>query len=267
LGFGLGALLSLPAQLWVLLVIQHGATHRPDAPWSTPLAAQFWEFMVGIVGRAIGFRGTASLWAFAASLVLVATLIALFLVLLWRLTRRTDAVGGDEEFAFVFGTLCAAVFLYLCMVAAGRANLGAAADQNALGAFLLGQGRFYFFWVTILIPWVVLAILRLARAASRPLQTATVLGLSALLVFVFVVNGRAIFGLARHYQAVAALKLDGLECLKSKILEGPPYLCPGLFPDDLAAALDYAALVGTKFARYLPMSRPSRTRRSGAPTS
>lgn len=256
LGFGLGALISLPAQLWVLLVVQHGATHRPDAPWSTPLAPQFWEFMVGIIGRAIGFGGSASGWTLAASLVLVAVLIGLFLLLLWPLARRADTAGDDAEFAFVFGALSAAVFLFLCMVAAGRASLAAPPESTVLGAFALGQARFYFFWVTILIPWVVLAIMRLVPAASRPWQAGTALGLSVLLLILFVVNGRTIFGLARHYQAMASLKLDGISCLKSKIPDGPPYLCERLFPADLAPALDYAALVGAKFTAYLPAFRP-----------
>ena len=257
LGFGLGAVLSLPAQLWVLLVVQHGHTHRADAPWASPFAPQFWEFIVGIVGRAIGFSGTASGWAFTVSLLVMLALVALLLVLLWRSASRSAPHDDeDDAFAFVYSALGATVLFYLCMVAAGRANLGAPTEQTALGSFALGQGRFYFFWVSLLIPWVLLAIMRLMRGSSPIMQNATALVLGLLLLAMFLVNGAAIFGLAPYYRFTAQLKQEGLECLRSKIPEGPPYLCPSLFPADLSRALDYAALVGAKFTVYLPAFRP-----------
>ena len=253
LGFGLGALLSLPAQLWVLLVVQHGHTHRADAPWTSPFAPQFWEFIVGIVGRAIGFSRTESGWAFAVSLLVMLALVALLLVLLWGAANRSVPHDDeDDAFAFIYSALGATVLFYLCMVAAGRANLGAPTGQTALGSFALGQGRFYFFWVSLLIPWVLLAIMRLMRGSSPIMQNATALVLGLLLLAMFLVNSAAIFGLAPYYRFTAQLKQEGLQCLRSKIPEGPPYLCPSLFPADLSRALDYAALVGAKFTVYLP---------------
>ena len=247
------SVLELPAQLWVLLVVQHGHTHRPDAPWASPFAPQFWEFIVGIVGRAIGFSGTASGWAFAVSLLVMLALVALLLVLLWGAANRSVPHDDeDDAFAFIYSALGATVLFYLCTVAAGRANLGAPTEQTALGSFALGQGRFYFFWVSVLIPWVLLAIMRLMRGSSPIMQNATALVLGLLLLAMFLVNSTAIFGLAPYYRFTAQLKQEGLQCLRSKIPEGPPYLCPRLFPADLSRALDYAALVGAKFTVYLP---------------
>jgi hypothetical protein len=183
--------------------------------------------------------------------------------LLWPLGRQKESAGDDDAFAFVFGTLCAAVFLYLCIVASGRANLAAPPEQAALEMFALGQRRFYFFWVTVLIPWVVLAILRLIPTSSRSWQSPTALGLGALLLVLYVANGKTVFGFARHYKAMAELKLEGLSCLKSTIPQGPPYVCQRLFPSDLAHALDYAAFVGAKFTNYLPALRPDQA--EGAP--
>jgi hypothetical protein len=253
LGFGSGAALSVPAQLWVIIVFQHGHVHRPDTPWSTPLDWEFWAYIVGKIGRSLGFDATASGFAFLISLVIAIVAILLALLFVWELVaQKSDRT--DDQFAFVYCAICLSVFVYLGLVASGRTNLGSGdLERTVLQFFQFGQRRFHYFWVTALIPWIVLAAMHFTkRLYGAEWQTAAAIMASLIVLAIFSVNARTIFGQIQYYRSMAESKEEGIKCLAEKIQSGPPYICETLYPTDIASGLKGAEGAGAKFMTYLP---------------
>lgn len=150
------ALMTLPAQLWVIIVHQKG-THRPDAPMAYPTESDFWMYLLGKIGRSLGLPPTMP----ALSLTIVVLLVASSILLAcWygRAFLQTKLQRlPQHNIGIVLIVLGSAIFAYLLLVAAGRTNLRDPALVEPLAVFAFGYPRFHYFWVTLLWPAVAAA--------------------------------------------------------------------------------------------------------------
>ena len=248
---GLAGFVTSCFQGWVILVAQGGKTHNPDAPWATPFTIDFWMFALGKIGRSLQLPRHPVEVSFVLAVVSVAALIWTA-YLAWR--RTDDARPSDTrelQRASVTLSLIAATVAYLTIVSAGRALFRQGPPSGFLDVFLTGFPRFHFFWVSVLWPWVLAAMLaevgrRVSRSSIRLVGSAT-----ASLVFVWV----AFSGGLNHHASIQAtsLKLQtGMECLQESLLTSETIKCRDLYPGDITVGYDYAVVTGASFVRNAP---------------
>lgn len=260
-----GMATSLP-QLWVIVIFQKG-THRADAPMAWPTDADFWFYLLGKIGRSLMLpMANARL-----SLLIVAVACAALLAALgWSLhaARRGGAAAGPATGASIGGpstaiaarafvilfALCAAIGVYLALVAAGRTNLRPE-SMGLLETFSFAAHRFHFFWVTLLWPWLfavgLLALHRLRPALARPLGVA-----AAIMTMLFCLSAGA-FAHRAFYASAADLRITGIKCIRERMEQGKPIACDSLLPTDLTDALQYATHIDASFARTLDFTEVS----------
>lgn len=148
--------MTLPAQLWVIIVHQKG-THRPDAPMAYPTESDFWLYLLGKVGRSLGLPASMPAFSLTTVVVLVAACILLACWYARTLLRPLPRRIPQYDVGIVLIVLGSAIFVYLLLIAAGRTNLRDPALVDPLAVFVFGYPRFHYFWVTLLWPWVAAA--------------------------------------------------------------------------------------------------------------
>lgn len=221
-------LLTVIAQLWVILWVQHG-THRDDAPMAYPWESDFWYYLLGKIGRAFMFPMStpeASLYASAAVLA-IATGLGVFAINLARNSSRGSALWNlSIAYVCIYGT----ILLYLFIVAAGRANLRPLSIEAPTDIFIFGYGRFHFFWVCILLPWMAALILgwilyRNTEVASRP-------GISIIIFLTLCISvyESPIMGHADFYKSTKTVRTGIISCLSQGVSRGIPFECVDLHP-------------------------------------
>lgn len=243
-------------QLHVIVAVQHGQTHRADAPWALPVDADFWFYALGKVGRSLMLPlSTPTISMLTAALMLVASL-AVAALLFFRPGAHAaipDLAQRRRTAGLILLCLLGAIGAYLAMVAAGRANLRPARIDSAIEIFEFGYQRFHFFWVTVLWPWL-LASLMLLSGPGRG-RNPHVLGwcIVALAISLFLIHQGAM-GHASTFRRIATERTaTDLACLQRSLSQGDGLVCPTLAPyGDLSNAYRYAVRTGASFVRYVP---------------
>ncbi|MGH8498933.1 MAG: hypothetical protein ACRERV_09035, partial [Methylococcales bacterium] len=253
-----GAVTSM-AQLWVIVVVQHGQTHRPHtAPWAFPDERQFWAFILGKIGRSLMLLPGAPLLSLKALFLF----LLLSLVLLGLLFKRASQPRYFDERTIsvlvISLSMVAAIGVYLFMVAAGRANFGVATkDANFVGIFVSGFARFHFFWVTVLWPWV-FAIGVIVFGTTSRIRLGS--GALALGLLVFAIS-RGAMSHDAIFRKIANQRIQNdLVCLQDALIKQKEIRCPTLNVRDLSRAYAFAVETGASFVKYFPL-----TLRSGNP--
>ncbi|MBH3412520.1 hypothetical protein [Pseudomonas putida] len=232
--------LTVAAQLWVIVWVQHG-THRADAPMAYPWESDFWYYLLGKIGRAFMFPMNlpeVSLYASAAVLA-VSTGLGLFAIALARKSQRGSVMwNASVAYLSIYGV----ILLYLFIVAAGRANLRPLSIESPTDIFIYGYGRFHFFWVCILWPWIAALILgwwsdRNPEETSRP-ETSFIV----LLVLCVLVYGSNIMGHAAFYKTTKDVRVEIVTCLSQGVSRGVPFECADLHPGINMLKVFYSSL-------------------------
>lgn len=250
------AAITVSLQSWVILEVQHGRTHRADAPWALPLDADFWFYLFGKIGRSLMLPAS---WGVTSLVLCVAATGALAFITIALLRRRKPERDGGADVAPGLGlvapaiafALSAAIAAYLFLVAAGRANLRPASVDSDMEVFRFAYHRFHFFWATALWPWLAALVLIASGAVSRRSRLLPGIAAAALVVFVFVEGGFSHF---QVFERITAKRLSSdATCLRGELAHGGQIICPTLAPyGDLSRAYAYAVRTGASFVRYFP---------------
>ena len=155
--------------------------------------------------------------------------------------------------ALIFVSLAAVVFVYLLLVAAGRAKLRPDSLTAFLDIFTFGFLRFHFFWATLLWPWVGATIL--LWLAKRPQGRHLTLG-AAFLLSALVVPLTIWLGALDHaasYKARMANRLENeVKCLETGLQKDNAISCPVMIGPgrNMAPIYDFARRHDASFTRY-----------------
>lgn len=261
IAFMLGSFISLCLQLWVILGVQGGKTHRADAAWALPGDLDFWMYLLGKVGRGLMLPAQHPTVALAIAVVACIAMAALATLCLRAAFMTVDPEGDERARSFVIlPTLCAAVAAYLLIVAAGRTNLRPEHVQEPLAVFQHGYLRFHYFWITILIPWALAGITMLRPtltfAGSKALPITAAIGAA----FVLASGG------LRHdayFSAVSNQRQADIDCLREGLMHRNAIRCPFAPYGDLTNAYRYALRTDASFIRYFPPSMLAGNREKG----
>lgn len=249
LGFAVGALATLPVQLWVILIVQAGQTHSESIPWTFPWQPEFWVFLLGLTGRSVGAQLFTGLIAIGLAILVTAGLAATAIACVLRL-RRSGQTLEEIQVPAVYLTLFCGIGAYAILVTASRASHGAAAGAPLYDWFLRSGVRFHYFWLTLLLPWAVavgFAAFRDRFALRAPHAISIVLST----VLVGYAAQAGMFSYSPFYQTWAKWRLADLDCIQEKLLAQQPLVCGGLWAEDLTEAVRHARSLDTNFTRYL----------------
>lgn len=249
LGFAVGAACTLPVQLWVILVVQAGRTHDESIPWTWPWNAEFWAFLLGLIGRSIGAQTFSPTIAVSVSSCVAAALVITAVVYICR-SYRNDQSLDELRAATVYLTIFCAVGAYSLLIAASRASHGARPGAPLYDWFFRSGGRFHYFWITLLLPWVA------AAGTAAMLQTLRRLpGLALCVALALMMLTHAVFtgmfSYSTFFRHWAERREADLNCIQEKLLSGARILCGGPWEKNLTGAVHNARKLDANFTRYL----------------
>ncbi|WP_298437560.1 hypothetical protein [Ottowia sp.] len=218
-----------------------------------PDSADFWLYLAGKLGRSVGegFASTAAEVTLVAALVLALLATTAFAFRGLLEAGRPDS-ARQRRFAVVFLPLGCMVAAYLVLVGLGRAGLRDASVQGLEAVFRFGYTRFHYFWITLLLPWLAVALALVLRR-SRPMAGVLV---AALVLTCLLGWSRGVFDIARYYRLVSESRETEIRCLARQLGSGKPIVCPGfslMWLPDLTRAYIYARDIRASFVRYLPI--------------
>jgi hypothetical protein len=267
--FTVAAGVTVAAQFY-FSVLKFRGTHA-GIPLAMPYEAQFWAFYLGKIGRSLLLPAS---WPLT-SLILTLLVCAVSLASAVRLLRRAISPAGtvrERQVVSVLVPLGALVFVYLLLVAAGRTNFRPPEMQDLMEIFGHGFTRFHFFWVTLIWPWVVAALLVLGSRIewldrNGPWWCMPV----GLVIVALVVEGGGFDHMAQQEQ-VGENRARLAQCLLKELQKGGEVRCQGLLPPrysesapDAFPAYLYAKKIGASFVRNFPTLPPGDRRESIAP--
>lgn len=238
-----GFLTALP-QLWVIVFFQKGM-HLPGTSMAYPYQADFWLFLLGIVSRSLLLPKALPLFSLLVTACAVPACIGLAYWFVRLLTAGKLSKIEDARTAIVFITLLAGVFVYLMLVAAGRTNVNMSDSKTALAVFTHGRGRFHFFWVTLVWPWLAASTFQVLRTDSSriripsPYSTVVTLLLVPMLVYSFKPS---------DFLRAMRIRAAGIQCINSELQKGRKSVyCPQVYPEDIYPAIVYARSINASF--------------------
>lgn len=252
----IAGVVTVCAQVWVIVFHQRGHIHDPATAWAWPTESAFWMFLLGKIGRALALPFDRP----GLSLFIVLALLAFVGVLVVRLLRRlaherSHAPDGVMRTAVVFLTLTALIAAYLPLLAAGRAYWTAPETRTWMNMFIHGFAENYHsFWVTVLVPWIAAAGIVTWRGASRPQNTPRLymaaMGAGALVIGAVQAGA---FDHSRYYRETTDRRMrTDVVCIRN-ILETGVHECPLIYAPQIVGALTYARQIGASFNKYFPL--------------
>jgi hypothetical protein len=251
-----GGIITSAIQTWVIMVVQHGHTHRADATWALPTDADFWFYLLGKMGRSLMLSVSAPVWSLSLTIIALLVVMVLAVWMIHRLWKKRIGADPDLTTAIIFLSLVGVIASYLFMVAAGRANLRAASVDTDIRIFEFGYRRFHFFWVTALWPWVfAAACLLLARgwALVRAGWAKIGVGAVAVLLSMFALSQGAMSHNAYFGDISARRAASDIPCIAQGLLDQSAIVCPSVFGRrSLSSAYKYGLETGASFTRYFP---------------
>ncbi|MDR7281990.1 uncharacterized protein YegP (UPF0339 family) [Pseudomonas corrugata] len=224
----LPTLITVAAQLWVLIWVQHG-THRPDAPMAYPWESDFWYYLLGKIGRALMLPAQLPELSMSVS-VFVLAVSSIIGVLAIVQARQTKAYSKTWNASIAYVCLFSVVLLYLFVVSAGRANLRPEFLTEPTDIFVFGYARFHFFWVCLLWPWVVAFVMEKWIGSDRSEIGRPELPLFVFLFLFFLVLNSKIMSHSEFYRETKDVRIGILSCLSNGVSRGISFECPALHP-------------------------------------
>lgn len=219
--------LSVAAQLWVLIWVQHG-THRPDAPMAYPWESDFWYFMLGKVGRALMLPTQMPELSMSVSIA-VFILSSLLGVLALLEAKKNDSGTKIWNASVVYLCVFGVVALYLCIIAAGRTNLRPDSIVLPTDIFIYGYGRFHF-WAGILWPWIIALLMERMVRRNPSEATRPEIPFISLFVLLTLIFNSKIMDHTDFYRETKKIRLGILSCLSKGLSRGVPFECADLHP-------------------------------------
>jgi hypothetical protein len=251
------SIITVPAQVNVIINIQKG-THRPDLPMAYPFEMDFWLFFLGKIGRALMLPANAPIPSLIISSIAVVIIVSAAIYFGRIFTKSRMNTLLNSRLTIIFITLSSFLFVYLCLVCAGRTN-GAHAALSTISPieiFSSGFGGFHFFWVTLLWPWLIVSLVVIAKKVFllKKIPLAEVLTIS---IFLFVIPHlfiRGAFNSNAYYKSVMESRAAGVQCLITHVQNNQTIHCPQLSPQDLTKEFLNAKKNNLSFTRTIPFT-------------
>ena len=246
---GLASLISSLAQIYAILAIQGRAALHPDAPLASPFSLDFWIYALGKVGRSLSLPETLPVLSLIVAVTAALTVVAFIVFAVYALLRRRPMSAARENQFAILLFLTAVIGVYLCMVAAVRSNLLLPSVVTSLDLFIFAFGRFHFFWLTLLWPWLFLLCLQALPQTPRRVVAPVFAGALAVALL--------LGGKLDHATAFAgsqSLKTAALECIREQLVTADTIACPTAVKGNLARHYANAVEVDASFLRSAPPS-------------
>lgn len=245
-------------------ILPSGGTHI-GLPMTFPHEPEFWIFLFGKVGRSLLLSPTSPGVSLATTVMVCLAAISVA-VLLLRRGLTLQATIEQYRVTAVYVALAAMVFVYLMMVAAGRTKFRPGDMNQLMDIFSYAFTRFHFFWVTLLWPWLVAAVIVLVRPIGAAGHT---FGKSAAIVVVvalaFLMHQGGAFAHMKVHRGMAQARQEAGRCLMESLQKEGAIHCSGLIPPrfeipapDSFGAYAYAWNSGASFVRYFPILSSSK---------
>lgn len=223
------------AQMWVIVVLQKG-THRADIPMAFPIDGEFWIFLLGNIARSLRLHMWVGTYSQALILVSAISMYVLALIFwsMYGLIKKGVQPLNSVKPYLIFLSIFSAISIYLLLISAGRAAAQLPGPHSLIQVFATtASGCAYYFWVTLLWPWVAAVsfiFLRSVDAFNRiDLQRK-----SALVLPIVVVPFMIHFGMVDHskaFKGLMGIRADGMKCLSNQLQSGRQDIdCPKLYP-------------------------------------
>ncbi|WP_423459261.1 hypothetical protein [Ottowia sp. VDI28] len=237
-----------------------GSDRSESFPVRLPVHPDFWAYLLGKVGRSFGsaFQGTGKELAFA--LALGGVLAAVCLLFIKRLAVRDTSPEGTsgrtsvDRLSCVYLPMAGAVAVYLGLVAFGRAGFRDASIQSLPDVFQFAYQRFHFFWITLLFPWTVAALLLMWRKGQR--RAGAFIAVAVLVLGWGLAGARGVFDIGTYYKQGAQARAATIRCMSQQLGSGGPIMCPEFgLPGwtDWTPAYVHAREIGASFTKYFPL--------------
>lgn len=246
--------------------------HSETAPVRWPTDPDFWAYMLGKVGRSLGspFHGVGAELTLAVGV--AGGLVIVLLVFIRQIMRGATASGDEADethdlepgafslrrLSYVYLPMAGSILVYLGLVSFGRAGYRDASIQSMPEVFQFAYQRFHFFWVTLLLPWTVAALLLLLRVGQRR-WTGVMMAGGVLVLGWGLAGARGVFDVSTYYEQGARARAATIRCIHAQLGSGGPIMCPELaLPGwvDWTPALVRAREMGASFTKYFPVVEP-----------
>jgi hypothetical protein len=248
----LASLVTVFAQIYVLAIIQKG-THRPDAPMAYPFESDFWLFFLGKVGRALMLPAYTPVFSLIVTSMVVTIIVTLAIFLVKQFKKSRTNTLLKSKLIIIYITLSSFLFVYLCLVCAGRANFGLLTSASPTEIFSYAFNGFHFFWITLLWPWLIAVILVIANnIVLKKIQLSHILAMMIPLFIIPILIIRGAFKHEAYYNLLMEQRVEGVRCLITQVENNENINCPNLYVYDLTPAFLYAKEYGLSFTRTIP---------------
>jgi hypothetical protein len=219
-------------------------------PLTWPNDSVFWAFALGKIARSASLQNLPVGYSLALGLALSVAVAVVFGLFVWRTLSGRVRTLEQARLPIVYVTLVAVVFAYLCMVAAARAKFHAPDRTDPIEAFVAGFGRFHFFWITLLWPWLAAALFSFATEArskiSRAQLRALALTVPPILLLAAAFGG--VFDYFAYHQEINMRRAKAqIPCLRESLRRGHGIQC--IWDRNIAAGYAHALTIGSSFTR------------------
>lgn len=232
-------------QGWVVVIVQHGV-HRADTKMSYPWELDFWVFILSKIARSLYLPEKfplLSLGLAACGLLLLVVIPTISLLG----SRRFKSHSALSRVSFVAFPIFTSIIVYLCLVAAGRANFHPVSIDSSLELFTFSFSRFHFFWVCAAWPLVLAYIFAALHESNKVFAVSIVLMMFFISPALF--GGTDIKSHKAYYKQTYDLRIENMGCLIQGNQQGGSFQCPGVHPGiDMSKILGYARYKGASFA-------------------
>ncbi len=219
---------------------------------TSPDKPEFWLFLIGKIGRALGHAISPVGMEFIFALIIAASLAASFLWLIRRIIRPV-ADAAAWRLACFYVPFALVVAIYLLLVSFGRTSVRDSSIRDAWDVFQFAYYRFHFFWVTLLLPWV-LGVAVIAWPCQPAAREWTFKRAALLLAAMFILGaGRGVFDVNRHYADNAKFRAGEIRCMAEQLGSGEHIRCPSFDMKDWTPAYAYARHINASFIKYFPV--------------
>ncbi|RRV08495.1 hypothetical protein EGJ27_10660 [Pseudomonas sp. v388] len=245
------SLLTSILQGWVIVGIQHGV-HMADTKMAYPWEVDFWIFIIGKVARSLYLPLTFPLVSLVVAICALVLMVMIYILSIITAEKNENPSMFSRVSSTAF-PIFSAIFVYLGLVAAGRANLYPPSINSGLELFIFDFARFHFFWVCVAWPWVIAFIFAVLTRVNKVFSV-------SLVVFLFgggvaIVSGTDIMAHDEYYKQTHDIRIDNLNCLTQGSQLNASFQCPNLHPGiDMNSILNYARYMEASFVGLIPSS-------------
>ena len=245
--------ITVMSQMWVLIFVQHGV--HTGKPMTFPIESDFWIYFLGKIARSAMLPIDHPITSITVTSVLILFILMSLSWSLGFLIMNKKYTLSEARLFIVFISMFGVIFVYLLLVAAGRANLRYDPGASTLiEMFSYAATSYHYFWLTLIWPWVFAIFLMKLNNFSfiKANKIQLVFSLMVPVIIIILTTSAGVFNQRSYYRDISDQRAEGVKCLIKESQNGGAIQCPGLYPRDLRVALANARLFSASFVRTIP---------------